>query len=216
MAYNFNTAELRKTLAKVFSATTGHNHDGSNSKAITFPASYTLASGKIIVGSAGNLGAPVSMSGDITITNAGATAIGAGKVLPSMLSAAAKTQVLSYQVEDLAADGDISARALFVAPAGVDVTITKASIISQGTPAGIDDANTCVVELLNGADSIVAKTYNTATAFPADGVQGDLGALAAFKALAAGSVLKLSVTNGAAANPPRFMVQIEYTIAAAA
>lgn len=44
-----------------------------------------LASAHILVGSSGGLAADVAMSGDVTISNAGATAIGSGKVLLAML-----------------------------------------------------------------------------------------------------------------------------------
>ena len=35
MAYNFFTPNLRKVLSAVFSTTSGHDHDGVNSKAVT-------------------------------------------------------------------------------------------------------------------------------------------------------------------------------------
>jgi hypothetical protein len=128
----------------------------------------------------------------------------------------AKTRVINYQVEDLSADGDIAARVIFVAPAGLSVLLVSASIISQGTAAGIDDANTCVVALTDGTNSIVSKTFNTATAFPAAAAITDLGTLhATYKSLSAGEKLCLSVTNGSAANPPAFMLQVVYSIAAA-
>lgn len=48
-------------------------------------AAIALASAHILVGNSSGLAADVAMSGDITITNAGVTAIGAGKVLLAML-----------------------------------------------------------------------------------------------------------------------------------
>lgn len=45
----------------------------------------TLADGKIYLGNGSNVATEVTLSGDITMTNAGVTAIGSGKVLESML-----------------------------------------------------------------------------------------------------------------------------------
>lgn len=130
------------------------------------------------------------------------------------LAVSAKTQIISYQVEDLAAGVDIANRVIFSTPTGIDVTLVSASIIPQGDDAGIDDTNTCVIKLSDGTNTIVEKTYNTGTAFPNAGAEGSLGTLAAdYKGLAQGEKLYLSVTNGTLANPPAFMLQVVYTIA---
>lgn len=83
-----NNVNAGKVLQGAFDTATGHNHDGTNSRALTFPSSYSLASGKIIVGNASNLGAAVTPAGDVTISNTGATAIGANKVTKAMLASA--------------------------------------------------------------------------------------------------------------------------------
>jgi len=130
------------------------------------------------------------------------------------LATTAKKQVLSYQVEDLAANADITTTAMFEAPAGVVCTITSAKVISQGTAAGIEDGNTCVVVLLKGANAISTLTYNTGNAFPAVNVSDAFAALdATYKVVAAGEKIHFTVTNGTTANPPAFMLQVEYTIA---
>lgn len=54
--------------------------------AIAFSKLATLASGNLLVGSAGGVATSVASSGDVTIIASGATAIGAGKVLSSMMS----------------------------------------------------------------------------------------------------------------------------------
>lgn len=61
------------------------NADINASAAIAFSKLAALPSAQILVGSAGNVPTAVAMSGDISITNAGLTAIGAGKVLLAML-----------------------------------------------------------------------------------------------------------------------------------
>lgn len=58
----------------------------SATAAIAFSKLAALPSGDILVGSAGNVATAVAMSGDITMTNAGVTAIGAGKVLTAMIA----------------------------------------------------------------------------------------------------------------------------------
>jgi hypothetical protein len=134
----------------------------------------------------------------------------------SALIASTNPHIQYFQVEDLSAGGDIADRVLLECPTGYAITLTSAKIISQGTAAGIDDSNTCVVLLENGtSNAIVSKTYDADPAFPAAGVVESLGTLSAtYKALAAGDLLTLSVTNGTAANTPLFAIQISYTIAA--
>lgn len=56
-------------------------------------ATASLTNSHIFVGNASNFPADVAMSGDITITNAGVTAIGAGKVTNSLIQAAAGISV---------------------------------------------------------------------------------------------------------------------------
>ncbi len=52
----------------------------------TSPVGSSLPSGQIIVGNTSNLAAPVTPTGDVTITNAGVTAIGAAKISNAMLA----------------------------------------------------------------------------------------------------------------------------------
>ena len=133
------------------------------------------------------------------------------------LAVTAKTHVLCYQVEDLAAGADIADRVVFYAPAGWDVTLVSAAIIGQGNAAGIDDSNKCVIKLSDGTNTIVEATFDASPAFPAAAAVTDLGAVSAtYKALSAGEKLYLSVTNGTTANPPAFMLEVVYTIADAA
>ena len=130
------------------------------------------------------------------------------------LASDALTHILNYQVEDLAMGADIADRVIFFAPTGIDATIVSASIIPQGDDAGVDDTNTCVIKLSDGTNTIVEKTYNESVGFPDAAAEGSLGTLDEdYVGLAAGEKLYLSVTNGATANPPAFMLQVVYTIA---
>lgn len=118
----------------------------------------------------------------------------------------AKDGVMKYQVENLAAGSDITTRPIFTR--AYDWTFSKASILTQGTPAGIDNANTVVLTLKNGAGStIVAKTYNTATQPPTNDAN-DLGALSITE-IDALDIVTLTVTCGATANMPLFSIVLE-------
>lgn len=146
-----------------------------------------------------------------------ALTIASESVTLAKLATTSKTNIFSYQVEDLSAGGDIADRVIFVSPSGLDVTLVSASIIPQGSSAGIDDSNTCVIKLSDGTNTIVEATYDADPAFPAAAAVTSLGALSeTYKVLSASEKLYLSVTNGATANPPAFMLQVVYTVADAA
>lgn len=118
-----------------------------------------------------------------------------------------KMRTETYWVEDLGAGVDIANRPIFVNPKAV--TINSIGILTQGAPAGVDDSNTAVIEIKDdAANSLVSKTYNTATQPPSSDY-ADLGNLSN-ASLAAGEHLNLNVTQGATANMPAFGIVIEY------
>jgi hypothetical protein len=240
MAYNFFTPNLRKVLSAIFNTTNGHDHDGVNSKTViaTKGAAGALsadAAGRAIIASdyfdEATLTAKIKNG---AFTNAVADAKFADGIFAadsvsrakfadgiwtlSKLASDARTHILQIPVEDLGAGEDIAQRFVFEAPAGFDVTLVSANILSQGTAAGIDSTNSCVVLLEDAAyNEIVKITYDNTNPFPADGNTDSLGTPNPdHKTLSAGDKLFLSVTNGTAANPPRFVIQIVYTMAAAA
>lgn len=123
-----------------------------------------------------------------------------GKVVDKMRTAL-------YQIEDLAADADLSNIPMFVNPKAV--TIESIGILTQGAPAGVDDSNTVVIAVKDdAANTLVSKTYNTATQPPSSDYE-DLGSIS-YASLNAGEHLTLSVTQGTTANMPAFIVVIEY------
>ena len=65
------------------------NADINSSAAIAFSKLAALTSGNILVGSSGNVATSVAMSGDITIDNAGVTAIGSGVIVNADVNASA-------------------------------------------------------------------------------------------------------------------------------
>jgi hypothetical protein len=62
------------------------NADVSGSAGIDFSKLAALASARILVGSAGNVATAVDVTGDVTISNAGVTAIGPNKVTLAMMA----------------------------------------------------------------------------------------------------------------------------------
>ncbi len=73
--------------ATTFAAGAVVNADVNAAAAIAYAKLATLASGNILVGSAGGVATSVVMSGDATIIASGAVAIGAAKVTKAMLAA---------------------------------------------------------------------------------------------------------------------------------
>jgi len=126
---------------------------------------------------------------------------------------AAEKQVVLIAVEDLAAGVDIASRPVFVTSQWKKIEILAIGQLSQGAPAGIDDANTCVVAITDDASNqIVSKTYNTSVAFPTNDYE-DLGALNSNnKVIVSGEHLLLNVTNGATADTPAFQLVIEFRL----
>lgn len=88
------TTPGRQAVAQVTAQITGAsiadgtiaNADISTTAAIAFSKFAALTSGQILVGNGSNVPAAVAVSGDITISNAGVTAIGNDKVLSTMMS----------------------------------------------------------------------------------------------------------------------------------
>lgn len=82
-----NVSARQKYLLNKMNSIANDAQLGSLVEAIDLAADgiVTLADGKILVGNASNVSAEVTPSGDVTISNAGVTAIGAGKVLSAMV-----------------------------------------------------------------------------------------------------------------------------------
>lgn len=237
MDYFFKWQNLPKMLNAVFSTSAGNDHDGTNSKAVTVG---TIAAGALAKSAAGRAmmaddyfdAATVLAKFDadsfdnaqliLAIRDGAFNADAATRALfddgiwtLGKLDASARMHILPVQIDSLSAGVDLTDHSLLVVPADHAITLTKASIISNGTAAGIDDSNTCVILLEDSSsNAIVTKTFDSDPAFPAKGTEVDLGTLDnTHKVLAAGEKLYLSVTNGTTANPPAFLLQLTYTIA---
>jgi len=105
-------------------------------------------------------------------------------------------------------------------PTGVDITdlciygsgyaqtLKKIGILVKGTPAGIDNSNTVVLTIKNGAaQTILTKTYNTGTQPPTNDFE-DLGTIS-IATVAANDKLTLTMVQGTTANMPGFSIILE-------
>jgi hypothetical protein len=122
--------------------------------------------------------------------------------------AAAPLHIITVPVANLSADADVADVPIFVVPTGYKFTITSAYVISQGTAAGIDDDNTCVVSVKTGATAIATETFDEEVAFPDSGNAITLTLDDENNEVDAEGVITYSVTNGTVADPPAFILQI--------
>jgi hypothetical protein len=117
-------------------------------------------------------------------------------------------KTISHAVENLGAGVDVPVRAVHAFDK--EGWILGARVVNQATAAsGIDDGNTCVVELAADGGAVASETFDSSTAFPAPNECHDLGTVVEAH-VGAGTVLTLSVTNGAAADPGPFLVEVDY------
>lgn len=166
--------------------------------------------------SVAHVGRPVFASADnvLTFTAAGNSYVGIAQDVPETSMVILRidphrrlVKTIVHAVENLAADADIAARAIHTF--GQEAWITGVRVLNQATAAqGIDNSNTCVVALAIGVTSIATKTYNASAAFPLANASDALTVASA--RAAAGDVLTLAVTNGTAADPGPFLVEVDY------
>jgi len=144
--------------------------------------------------------------GDTDWNAAMAAFIAVGHYADGTIKTVGRRPIAMVEVENLAVGSDISSRPIFASHYAA--TLTYIGIMTKGTPAGIDDSNTVVLTIANGAGTtIVTKTYNTATQPPTSDF-ADLGTLA-ITAFTADDYLTLTLTCGTTANMPAFTIIIE-------
>lgn len=124
-------------------------------------AGSALTSGKIFLGNSSNVAAQVTPSGDVTITNAGVTAIGAGKVTEAMHVAGSLTGLVAANVANANVIGGIPVVHMFsianAASADYDITLTHKTkvlyviVVKTSTTAG---ANANTVQVKSTASAI--------------------------------------------------------------
>jgi hypothetical protein len=162
-----------------------------------------------------DIGSPATVVADSAVTTG---KIAANAVTSTKASTPLVTKTVLIAVENLAAGVDIgdgtaaNARVVWRAPTAL--TIGAVKIVGFAAAAGIDATNTAVIKVYHQAQAtpIVTKTYNNVTTWPASGTFDDLGTPdATEKVFASGDVLRFDIVNGTTADPPAFLIQIDYT-----
>lgn len=92
--------------------------------AIDFSKLATLASGNILVGSAGNVATSVAVTGDIGITNAGLTSISSGVIVNADVNASAAIAYSKLALSNSILNGDISG--------GAAIDFSKLATLTSG------------------------------------------------------------------------------------
>lgn len=139
-------------------------------------AGPALSSGKIILGNGSGVAAAVTPSGDVTITNAGVTAVGAGKVLESMLVVPSTSGLNIPRVAKVIWDPSGVAGDRTVASHASGVTIPANAVIRQVwfyTKTSLVSASnngTIAVQCNNANDIFSAADIDATT-----GVAGQIG-----------------------------------------
>jgi hypothetical protein len=181
--------------------------------------STTIADGAIVVAKLANDAVETAKikNANVTAAKLATDAVETAKikdanVTTAKLSTAAATRVLDVLIPALAANADISMTATIV-PTGCVFNVQAASITPAGTATGVDDSNTSVWAITDGTNTLVTKTFDADPAFPAAGVNTDLGTISAtYNNVAAAAPIKIVVTNGTTAATPATMVHIPYTL----
>lgn len=238
MAYIFNhwVGKQRAFLNAIFNPISGHDHDGTNSKAVTTgtPAAgalaasadgraimadnyfdATTAAAKVANDALNNAFCDAKFAANAFAADTASRAIFEDGIWTlAKLAATAKYQTILYNVESVGSGESISARPLYFVPTGLTATLISADIIPIGSASGIGESTTSVWTLTDGSNTIVSKTFNNEVSFPGDKVIANLGDLnETYKVLAATEQLRLSVTNGSGVSTPSVLLQITYVLA---
>lgn len=117
------------------------------------------------------------------------------------------TQMLTYQVEDLSAGSDFTARIIW--SPSVACYITAIKVLWYAATVGVDGSNTLVIDVANATQSVTIGTLSR-TATNTANTASSLTLTEANQDVAASDVVTLAVTQGATANAGTFGIQIEY------
>ncbi len=142
--------------------------------------SLVLADGAMIVGDASNLGAAVTMTGDVTIDNAGVSAIGAAKVLATQLGVTAGAVTASRAlVADAAKSLDVlqATTSLAVGGTGVPGAASVWNVLTKRVTGLADTVATAVLTV-----TIPNAEHNAIIDVEVMGILGAGGAIGAGEA----------------------------------
>ena len=113
---------------------------------------------------------------------------------------------LEAKIPNLAPGSDISGLPIY--GSGYDRSFSKIGILTKGVPSNINDSNTVVLTIKNGAaQTVLTKTYNTSNQPPTNDFE-DLGTIL-ISDISANDKLTIDITQGTAANMPAFSIILE-------
>jgi hypothetical protein len=135
--------------------------------AIDFSKLATLASGNILVGSAGGVATSVASSGDVTVVASGAFTIGANKVVSSML-ADTLLHYVAVPITAAAFNGAYAAPVVLVAAPGANklLVLDKVQLLMTYGTAAYAAGGVAAIQYdvtANGAGVIASTTLSAAT-----------------------------------------------------
>jgi hypothetical protein len=152
------------------------NADIAAAAAIAYSKLATLTSGNIVLGSAANVATSTAVTGDVTISSTGVTAIAAGVIVNADINASAG--IVDTKLATIATAGKVSNSATTAASAN-----TASAIVARDA-SGNFTAGTITAALTGAASSNVLKAGDTMTgvlavtagtaALPGIAVSGDL------------------------------------------
>jgi hypothetical protein len=146
-------------------------YDSVNATFVANPAagglSNTLLNGRVFVGNASNVATGVAMSGDTTISNAGVVAIGANKVLSSMISPLIRKYV-AVPITAAEFNGMYAAPKLLLAAGGANTlqVLDQLQLVMTYGSANYAAGGVAAVQYdstANGAGVIASTTLSAAT-----------------------------------------------------
>jgi len=133
------------------------NADVADAAAIAFSKLAALTSAHILVGSDTNVATDKAVTGDVTITNAGVTAIGAEKVTSAMLTPPAKLRTVKTSVQDIDTIGAANYDEVILVPS-TGIEITEVRIVYDKEQSGTVAGGGVKVGTQAGGEQIVAST----------------------------------------------------------
>lgn len=146
-------------------------YDATNATFVANPAAggltNTLTNGNIFVGNGANVATSVTPSGDVTLTNAGVTAIGANKVLSSMISPLVR-KYTTVAITAAQFNGMYAAPKLLLAAQGANtlIVLDQLQLVMTYGSANYAAGGVAAVQYdstVNGAGVIASTTLAAAT-----------------------------------------------------
>jgi hypothetical protein len=156
------------------------NADISASAAIAYSKLATLTSGNIIIGNGSNVAASVAVTGDVTISNAGVTAIASGVIVDADINASAA--IVDTKLATIATGGKVSNSATTATSANT------ASAIVARDGSGNFTAGTITAALTGNASTVTTNANLT----------GDVTSVGNATSIATGVIVDADVNASAA------------------